>query len=219
MFKKKIPIIFVGLSVVVAALVLSYTVFVKQEVVAPVEPAVVSDDNQNGEDDEIITDSPDLEDDVANDNNISEIDISDWETYQNEEFGFEVKYPEDWNVSVEEYEPRWHETVLGRIVISGSAKDYFYAPLSITIRSNEEELSIKEWFQRNYSKDDSSKLQEVKFNEIEGMRFSKRSNSIGSFYFSNEDKIYNISALDSQENIENQMRMTNQLLSTFKFIK
>ncbi len=27
---------------------------------------------------------------------ITEVDISDWQTYRNEEFGFEVKYPEEW---------------------------------------------------------------------------------------------------------------------------
>ena len=83
---------------VVAVLVLGYTVFVKQKLSAPVEPSVVDNNNQNGESDEVITDSPDVEDDIIDDNDISEIDISDWEIYRNEEFGFEVKYPEDWEL-------------------------------------------------------------------------------------------------------------------------
>lgn len=31
-----------------------------------------------------------------------EIDTSNWQTYRNEEFGFEVKYPEDWSSNTEE---------------------------------------------------------------------------------------------------------------------
>lgn len=61
MFKKEIPSIFIGLSVVVAVLVLGWVVFIKSEV--PVQTPVVDDGNVPP---------------VIEDNDNSEIDTSDW---------------------------------------------------------------------------------------------------------------------------------------------
>lgn len=87
MFKKSIPIIFVGLSVVVAILVLSWAVFVKSRVVTPVQ-APTMDSNKIISDDNVSNDV----DDNIDDNNISKINTSDWKTYRNEEYGFEFRY-------------------------------------------------------------------------------------------------------------------------------
>lgn len=101
MFKKEILIIFIGLCVVAAVLVLGWNVFVKTEVSVPVQTLVVSDDNK-------IDDSDDVEDDDVLDdednNDISEIDTFDWKTYQNEEFGFKFEYPGYLNIE-EKVEP------------------------------------------------------------------------------------------------------------------
>jgi uncharacterized membrane protein YvbJ len=35
------------------------------------------------------------------------IDTSDWRTYRNEEYGFEIRYPVNWSVHDEEYKDYW----------------------------------------------------------------------------------------------------------------
>lgn len=78
MFKKELPIIFIGLSIVAATLVLSWIISIKLMPAVPVQAPVVDDEE------------------IVADNNISEIDISSWKTYRNEELGLEFKYPEEW---------------------------------------------------------------------------------------------------------------------------
>ena len=95
MFKKSIPIIFIGLSVVVAMLVLGWVVFVKMN--KPVSVIVVDDGNGEVAVDDISDDA----DDNTNNNN-SEIDVSDWKIYRNEIYGYEIKYPQNWIIGTYE---------------------------------------------------------------------------------------------------------------------
>ena len=54
MFKKQLPIIFIGLCVVIATLVLGWNVFVKKEVIVPVRVPVVNDDSVTDDNNETI---------------------------------------------------------------------------------------------------------------------------------------------------------------------
>lgn len=94
MFKKELPIIILGLSIVAAVLVLSWAVFIKSTPVVPVQVPVV-DEN------EIISNN--IEDNDVRDDNLSDDDISDWNIYRNEEYGFEVKYPDILFLSKQEH--------------------------------------------------------------------------------------------------------------------
>ena len=115
MFKKLIIIILIGVCVIVIAFVLSRDVFVKLETSVPVvsDDLIVNDENNEvvSDDDVEVKDDNDMDDadNDMDDNNISEINISDWEdgnvlkvdtsnwkTYQNEIYRYEIKYPQSW---------------------------------------------------------------------------------------------------------------------------
>jgi hypothetical protein len=90
MFKKSLIVITI-LILVLSGGILVYASFLdKEEPTKPVDNTLSNDTlepNDNNEDNQ---------NQDKTDNDISEIDISDWKTYINEEYGFEVKYPEDW---------------------------------------------------------------------------------------------------------------------------
>jgi len=106
-------VIFIGLCAVVATLVLSWTVFVKTEV--PVREPVA--DNGNGKIvDDVNDDVPDDTDNDTEDDDISKIDTSDWEVYKNEEYGFEMKYPKDFELSESESD-RLYRSYEGKLIV------------------------------------------------------------------------------------------------------
>ena len=79
---------------------------------------------------------------VVEEENSDEIDASNWKTYRNEEYGFEVKYPSNW-VFVEESE---------KIKFSEEGKEYFIEegkayPISLSFNFDkyEEKKTIEEW--------------------------------------------------------------------------
>jgi len=127
MFKKEIPSIFVGLSVVVAVLVFGWVVFIKSEV--PVQVPVVDDGDV----------SP-----VIEDNNNSEINISDWKSYRNEEYGFEFEYPLEYTLK---------ESSVDYILLRRTEDEKNEWLVSVTVKHNrlsvnDSELTFKEFVEK-----------------------------------------------------------------------
>lgn len=86
MFKHKISIFVISLF-----LVLAFSACQNKTVVNPELPeAQVAQNNNSGQ-----PDKPDGQTVASNDNKSSNIEISNWQTYHNEELGFEVMYPGD----------------------------------------------------------------------------------------------------------------------------
>ncbi len=135
--------------------------------------------------------------------NSGQLDISSWQTYHNEEYGFEVKYPSDWGFSKQESfnEPAF---VISRdesrlAILPKAGMDYgppFEDPVvsEITVAGRKAELT--RWI--NIGENGELKL----------------------YHFIEIPKAWgNIHRLDLLAVNENDLKILDQILSTFKFIE
>jgi len=77
-------------------------------------------------------------------NGAKSIDTSNWQTYRNEKYGFQVRYPENWRVSSSKGTPP--EIIYFR----GPFRGVIGQALSMTVQANlnPHRLSIEDWFKR-----------------------------------------------------------------------
>ena len=145
-------------------------------------------------------------------------ETANWKTYQNEEFGYEIKYPKDWT---------YKEDSPPRLVSFDSAfKDK--GVFLIIVHDNKEELPLLEFLDKQYSEgigiSPPTEEHMVIIDSHSAVRYSYPSypidpSFIEKVYFANDDKVYEIKR-ESYENDSNfQLENFNQILSTFKFLK
>jgi len=134
-------------------------------------------------------------------------ETADWKTYENEEYGFEVKYPADWMVDEKTY-----NTMKQLYIVSFSNQQELEGGrVEIDIQTTKAS-SVLDWAQEAYG----SPLEEIRLKEgITGQQFKEEEGIFTALL--KDDFLYQF--ILKQEPRKSEIETTyNQMLSTFRFI-
>jgi hypothetical protein len=141
-----------------------------------------------------------------------EIDTSNWKTYRNEEYGFEFKYPGDWNLQILKLSEnciflkkittdrvkinKYTEDVMGSIDICHndlSDLDSYVKDLGYDISSNSLISGVSSWNTGN--KIETIGIKKIKLSGFDSYFFTSLREKGYFVYFSNGQNIYSVTAL------------------------
>jgi hypothetical protein len=139
-------------------------------------------------------------------------DTSGWQTYRNDEFGFEVKYPDSYQVV------KLSDKSIEGFNIDDSTGGFFF----INTYDNSRGLSLSEWAKDDQTTRDLSTWEQISLNSMEGLKSPTLENiERGLDYdilISKDNKIYEISFRTSAPNVEGKLDVFKQILSTFRSV-
>ncbi|HPI66942.1 MAG TPA: PsbP-related protein [bacterium] len=167
-------------------------------------------------------------------------DLDNWQTYRNETYGYEIKYPKDWFVydnicncdcenSVNSQTKSYDNVRLQSF--SWPNKECGYAGLGgrgvrLTIYINNKLKNLDEWINNTKNSDPTMKVNVEKDISLAGIIGKELTLSCDcltgvDFYriIEKDNKIYEFSISSQDINLNNYSSTINQILSTFKFIE
>ena len=148
---------------------------------------------------------------------IAQIDASDWKTYRNKKYGFEVKYPNDWKVEE------------GSVQLATKPQLIFstrFHPVDIMIRvyKNEQYLPVREWYSvflegKEFSREGKRKATETVIDNLKALEIS--SSVMGDrairTYLPLDDKIIGIEFMATGPNINSaDLNLYNSFRATLR---
>lgn len=155
----------------------------------------------------------------------TEIDTSDWETYRNEEYGYEIQYPNDWIVDLK------YESVGTLFFRTKRRQDDIDAKKPVRIfdvsikihnstqellRNQDKKLSFQDWLKENFDMRNSIIVDgNVGYQGFSSSIYEEFSDEIT--LIESQGKIYEI-RIDGSETEKIPLK-TKKMISTFKFIQ
>lgn len=172
---------------------------------------------------------------------IEEDEIANWETYRNKEYGFEVKYPKDWETTININKSEMMYLLIvslekvditqEKLMLPGDNLEGATYNIALTIKSNPQNYSIKDYLLKDDPLESREKIWEEEFEEIiigdnlRGIKYTifaaPSSGPCTVVTISHESKIYKFwyCAIAYLETHTKFIEVFNQMLSTFRFLE
>ncbi|OGF28294.1 hypothetical protein A2477_03325 [Candidatus Falkowbacteria bacterium RIFOXYC2_FULL_47_12] len=161
-----------------------------------------------------------------------DIDMSNWETYRNEEYGFEVKYPEGWELSEEYKQYNSHNVIAVKKMFVNQYGSTDGSIIKINVYSVDNKKDVREWLDKLFPVDSETstlhKISNIKIASIEATYRTITSNVSGGYFndvaFQNNNDIYYIEIIsrilsEDQKNTEQHNSDISSILNSINFLK
>lgn len=130
------------------------------------------------------------------------LDTSIWQTYRNDELGFELKYPESWQAK---------QTTAQKVLIGNVDGDNSQQLLIERIDENEANVSLDEWINERTVEEAPQK---INFGNTNGYRVDE--GNFSHLYFMDKNRTVFVAFF--QRNSSGDLTVLDQILSTFRFV-
>ncbi len=155
----------------------------------------------------------------------TEIDTSDWKVYRNEEYRFEVRYPEKWKVEQVDNnyyfisQKRGLGLVAGKIIRIFDLKISYYKSLSQlkSVYGGEDILNLEDWL----TKKSFVKKESILTNNYSGQRgyFTEAMDSNDFFYIETNNRKIIVAEINLSGEPEDDKKIAEGIVLSLKFVK